>query len=708
MALNPRRMFLVVMLALVAMPLVAADRKRASTPTTPGPKKYSASQKEYYLSPNDISYVRPGLTITVNSVTIGADRKPVVDLSITDNLGQPLDRLGKTTPGAISMSWILAWYNPATRQYTNYVVRTVTAVPTSPNAGKTATQASTDSGGKWVDLDTGHATYTFGTVLPSGFDQTKTHTLAIYATRAMGAVPGIDPSLAKNYYDNVEYDFRPDGQKVTDTWDKINEAASCNNCHDPLSAHGGSRQDVKLCVTCHQPQTSDPTSGNTVDFKVMIHKIHDGPNLPSVLAGNPYQIVGYQNAVSDFSGTTFPQDIRNCANCHEGTDPKNKPTQALVYLTNPSRDACGSCHDDINWTTGANHPAGAQANDLACATCHIPDSGQEWDASVKGAHLLPQDSKQLQGIKATIVSVSNFKAGQKPTVVYKLTNSDGSFIDGSKLATFSPIFAGPTSNYGPNYRDNAVNKATFDATAGTTTYTFAEALPANASGTWVVSADIRRNVTLKRADGQADIAYQESTINPIQYVAVTGTVTPRRTAVTLAQCNTCHDALSLHGGQRNTTEECVICHNPTADDSSMRGASNGAPESISLQRMVHRIHSGDTLTQDYTIYGFGNSKNTFNDVTFPGDRRDCAKCHAGTAYTLPLQPGIASVTTLRDYFSPQGPATAACLGCHDNSDAAAHAYLNTASFPGATQGAEACATCHGTGKDWDVAKVHAR
>ncbi|HLJ75642.1 MAG TPA: OmcA/MtrC family decaheme c-type cytochrome, partial [Thermoanaerobaculia bacterium] len=433
----------------------------------------------------------------------------------------------------------------------------------------------------------------------------------------------------------------------------------------------------------------------------MIHKIHSGPNLPSVQAGTPYQIIGFGQAITDFSNVTYPQNVTNCANCHEGTNAAAKPSQALVYLTNPSRDACGSCHDDINWTTGANHAAGAQANDLACATCHVPDSGQEFDASVKGAHMDPRTSKQLKGLKVSIVGVANAVAGKNATVTFKITNADGTPVDGNKLSTFSPIQAGPTTSYTWNKRDNAIGKATFDANAGTTTYTFIDAIPAGSTGTYAFSADIRRNATVKRADGKADISVRESVINPFKYVELKGgTPTPRRAAVTLAQCNTCHAGLSLHGGQRNTTEECVICHNPTATAAVTAGGQN---EGISFQRMVHRIHSGEQLTQSYTI-----GSTNFNDVTFPGDRTNCAKCHAAGAYVLPLVAGIDSVQTPRDYFSPQGPATAACLGCHDNSDAAAHAYLNTVTFPGSTSSNEACATCHGTGKDWDVAKVHAR
>ena len=126
--------------------------------------------------------------------------------------------------------------------------------------------------------------------------------------------------------------------------------------------------------------------------------------------------------------------------------------------------------------------------------------------------------------------------------------------------------------------------------------------------------------------------------------------------------------------------------------------------------MIHRIHTGEELTQDYTIYGNSGQPGSFNEVLYPGDRRNCLACHVNAAaYALPVPSTNQPVNAPREYFSPLGSATAACTGCHDSRDVLAHTFLNTAFFPGApTVPIEACGVCHGTGADWDVAKVHAR
>jgi OmcA/MtrC family decaheme c-type cytochrome len=682
------------------------------------PVAYDATQKEFYLAADQTTWIRPGYVLKVNSVTIGSDRKPVVDVTITDGAGQPIDRLGVLTPGPAGTSFIAAWWDAGTRYYTAYTTRS----QTSPITGVTAIQAGTDTGGKYTDLETGHFKYTFGTALPAGFDPTKTTTIGIYGRRVMPA----DILDGKLYTANLEYDFRPDGAAIVDKWDKINQATSCNNCHDPLSAHGGSRQDVKLCILCHQPQSVDPDTGNTVDMKVMVHKIHAGEHLPSVVAGTPYQIIGNAQSVNDYSTLAYPQDIRNCANCHEGTVAASKPSQGAVWYTYPSSAACGSCHDDVNFTTGANHAAGPAA-DSTCATCHQPQGNVEWDAGIKNAHVVPLKSVQLKGFKASIVSVDNVGAGKKITVNFKLQNGDNSFVDPGyfKVAangSLNILLGGNTDDYlnagalaaGQPFRE-AAQTATYNAATGIGSYTFTNAIPAAAKGTWTVSIETRRAYALSPAPVKGPTTVNEGAPNQPFNIAVTGVVKARRTLVALAKCNVCHDRLDIlfsHGNQRIAIEHCVICHNPNGSDIGRRPAdgSQNPGESIEFARMIHRIHTGDLLDQDYSIFGFGGAAANFNEVRYPGDRRNCLACHvSAAAYSLPLPITNQPVVTDRDFFSPMGSATAACTGCHDSRDVLAHASLNTAYFPkNPTIPAEACGTCHGTGTDWDVAKVHAR
>jgi OmcA/MtrC family decaheme c-type cytochrome len=295
--------------------------------------------------------------------------------------------------------------------------------------------------------------------------------------------------------------------------------------------------------------------------------------------------------------------------------------------------------------------------------------------------------------------VTGAAPGAKVTVLFKVTNSDGSAVTPSSLATLSILLGGPTSDYTTTIRESAT-KAT--ASGDAWTYTFKAALPADAAGSWTASADVYRNVTI---DNHTDtgLSVRECALNPIYTFAVTDAQPKvRRTSVNLANCNTCHDVLALHGGQRLNTQECVICHNPVADDSGSRLPAGATPESISLQRMIHRIHTGENLEQTYTIWGHGNSQNNYNEVRYPGDRRDCMACHVTGAYIVPLPDGVIPTITKLDYYTPMQPTAAACLGCHDSKAAAAHAYLNTATF------GEACEVCHSNDAEFGVDKVHAR
>src|SRR5262249_37819941 len=144
-------------------------------------------------------------------------------------------------------------------------------------------------------------------------------------------------------------------------------------------------------------------------------KIHMGSSLPSVKAGKPYQIIGFNGAVSDWSTVVYPADVRRCETCHSA---KTGATDYTAYLTRPTSATCGAWHDDVNFATGQNHPGGPQFNDNQCAICHIPQGELEFDASIKGAHVVPVDSQTLSGLAVEITKVANGTAGNRPMVTF--------------------------------------------------------------------------------------------------------------------------------------------------------------------------------------------------------------------------------------------------------------------------------------------------
>jgi OmcA/MtrC family decaheme c-type cytochrome len=692
------RTALTLLAGLVAVPLTPVTRtgSTATPQQKAAPTAYASTAREAYLSPEALTYIRPGFNLKIASVTnFAAGQKPVVEIYLTDDLKGPLDRNGLVTPGVASLRFIPAVWNPAQRRYTDYL---------GYNSDPTKNQNPTrDSNGTWTDLEVGHYKYTFSAALPATMDATQPHTLAAMGYRNTTDIVG------KNYYCVPQYvDFVPSSNAAATTFNAMG-VDRCNQCHDPLALHGGNYRDIKTCVMCHNPNNMTGTIPATAtspaipraqyDGEIFFHAIHQG--------------------TSSVGPITYPQDLRFCTTCH---DPK--AAGGASYYTNASIASCGSsCHQDLNFATGANHAAGA-ATDGSCTTCHIPADSQEYGAGIKTAHVVPTHSSQLKGFQASIVSVTNVGPGKKITVTFKLQNGDGSFVDPgffkvSANGSLNILLGGNTLDYGDPalvngqpFRENAATAA-YNAVTGQATYTFTNAIPATATGTWTASIETRRTVALSPSPAKGPASVSEGAPNQPFNIAVTGTLTPRRTLVALTKCNACHADLAnlfSHGNQRITIEHCVICHNPAADDRPYRPTAQAPAESVSFARLIHRIHSGENLDQDFTIYGFGGSLSNFNDVTYPGDRRNCVACHtSATVVELPLPITNQPVITMRDFFSPRGSATSACTGCHDSRDVAAHAYINTAYFPNTPLiPAEACGTCHAAGADYDVAKVHAR
>ena len=641
-----------------------------------------------------------GLKAEITSVAIGANKKPVVTFKIGDAKDRPLKLSDLDGNPSFTRAQIATDKDTGDTFYQSLVISDVVGAPYTllgqtmqPALAKT-TQAIAEANGTYTETSPGVYVYTFARSLPDFDNPNTTHTVAGQVTRNTRA----------NVVDPI-FNFVPAGGQVSLTRQVV-KTESCNRCHDPLAAHGGSRIDTRYCVLCHTSQTTDPESGNTVEFQVMIHKIHSGPDLAQVAAKKPYFVAG-RGGAADFSDVTFPQDRRNCATCHSGP-------QGDTWKTQPNANACGSCHDSTNFKTGEGHKGGPQADNKTCKTCH-PADGPEFGPSVSGAHTIPVNSTQLRNPKFEILKVSDSKPGQSPTVVFTLKDKTGKAIEMAEMNRLAVTLAGPTTDYARFWQAALFVTNTATLADGSISYTFQTTIPSDATGTYAVSMEGYVNAQLKRADGSALLAADGKAplvvrdaikSNLVTFVAVTDSKpAARRLVVKKESCNQCHQDLTLHGGNRQSTEYCVFCHNPNNSDEALRPADKGVPQTIQFKYLVHRIHLGQEQSKDnpYIVYGFGGSANDFSEVTFPGKLNDCAKCHQPNTYLLPLPTGILPLTLTQKgtVVSTVPPILAACTSCHDSQAAIGHGQLMTTAG-----GVETCEACHGPGKEFDVAAVH--
>lgn len=641
---------------------------------------FTARDKPYYLDAGVVNFVRPGLVLNITGADIASDGTIHAKFTVADPKGLPLDLAGVFTPGPITVAFVISYIPKGEAQYRSYTTR----VFTNKKTGATVTDPWMDAGGTIAKTADGSYVYTFATRAPGGYDPTVTHTVGGQASRDLTQF-----GMAK-YADNAVFNFVPDGSAVSVVRDVVRTATCNSRCHDPLAVHGNNRLKTELCILCHQPQNQDPYGGS-LNFPVMIHRLHRGSDLPSVKKGTPLMINN-----NDFSGVVFPAGIRNCEVCH---DPNSGAAQKDNWFLKPSRAVCGSCHDDVNFDSGTNHVSLPQISDNQCSTCHIPQGELEFDASIKGAHLDPRFSSGLPGVVFDITSIDDGAPGKNPTVAFTIKDKAGNPIAISDMTRIALVLAGPATDYAGMIADTATKAQAYGSGYK---WTFSKPIDASATGTYSVAIEGYRNITLLPGTLKA-ITVRDAGMNVTKYFSVDNSaVQPRRTVVAVENCNSCHLKLEMHGSNRNEPEHCVQCHNVNQTDAAGRPQDKMPAETIAFKTMIHRIHTGANLTTDYTIYGGSGTPTNFNGVLFPGDRRDCAKCHVNGSYQLPLPDNLSNVVNPRGKVNPMGPVAAACMGCHTTTDVASHVVANTNAL------GESCAVCHGTDAAFSVDKVHAR
>lgn len=643
----------------------------------------------------------PGLKVEVLGVTIPEDLKPEVVLSFKDGSGHLIAQ-SELTDCRVILDYLDDAVDGDTAHYVSYTTR-FDDPDKVPNSGDEAVQADYDSARLTGLSYNGDNTFTykFAKTIAADYDPARSHMLAMQVQRRF-VVDGLI------YKTNVEYPFIPAGGNAAPARREIVSTEACNGCHTRLSVHGDIRRDVQLCIQCHTPQTTDAQSGNSLNFAELIHKLHRGAELPSVQGGTPYEIIGFNNSVNDYSEVEFPQDIRNCQVCHTGA------AQADLHKTNPTLAGCASCHDrtwfgnpDQTPEGWENHVGGQQVNNSLCQLCHKPNGPAP--APIAESHIIPNESEEAPGLTYHIISVDPVVAEDGTTatltVTFEALDKDGvRYASLSSFGSASMTVAYPVSDYQTVVREsligNAIPGTMVHNADGTHTYTFKASFPVTGD-TFAVGLEGRVNYVFREANYQQGPTTSGRTI----FTLDGSDPQERRQVVAMEKCNVCHKDLHLHGQNRVGVEYCVMCHNPNGSDVSRRPAGAGDPETIDFKVLIHKIHTGENLTQPYTVYGFGGSVNDFTGILFPGQTRQCSICHVDGAVDLPLAPEVLDTVVKNsagDVVSAKGPTRAVCTSCHDDPLVDTHAVLMTDSM-----GAESCAVCHGPDEIISANKYHA-
>ena len=296
--------------------------------------------------------------------------------------------------------------------------------------GFTDIQATTYASGTLEDLGDGNYRFTFNDPLD-----------------AISGVP-FEPELTHRVGLEIR-DFEVNGEEI-DSTDTAFDVQPSTGATTGITQREIATQEA--CASCHgtedfafhKPDSIDGGTGNTLEFAVMIHKIHTGADLNN----KPYEFCGFGcerfgAPPDDFSDIHYPQSTMNCTKCH---DPSDEATPQAINIANaPTAETCASCHDDLAFdetgltNANRNHLGLAQPNST-CAACHS-ENGLMVN-SLEEHRLLAAEAAQK--FQYNILSVTNTGEGESPVVTFSITDPTNNNAP-YDLATDPAFNSGPTS-----------------------------------------------------------------------------------------------------------------------------------------------------------------------------------------------------------------------------------------------------------------------
>lgn len=715
---------------------------------------FTEADQEYYMTEDLYFLINPGVDFELIDFEIPGDLQPMVTFSLKSPNGHPLDREGIDTVGAIDTRFMLTYipmgeenkvsYHERFRDrggvYTEleagmYTYKFSTVLPADYQVDATHTLASTARRDLRAFSDFGLERYYDNDVynfVPSGASEPMPRDITSTATCNRCHDPLAEhggtyrqvqvcqqchlPALVDDE-SGLSYSFnavihRVHSNNEPELNGEVHYPAILNDCE--VCHTGGTPTAEFPLVANPNPASSCDSTGlgmtelswgdegkvevrlDSADGKLFAMSGGAGSQATGnwVRDGDSFFLVDGDNG-DELQEVEVNTTVFGCAGNAPGTFRGEASMLHSNWTTRPQRAVCGGCHANIDWETGEGHAGGAQSNDDNCSTCHPADSGNEFDASVRGAHTVEYKSTELDGVLVKIVNIEFTAPTNRPKVTFSLSDKNGP-LNPNELGRLRFSLSGPNDDFDFYAQETATNDLVQDG--ANWVYRFDAKLPADAMGSYSLGVEGRINDVLLGNGEEVEDQIQ----NFIMPFAVTDMApTARRQIVDDATCEDCHSNLSLHGSNRHDASGyCQTCHMPDATDEDVR--LEGLDESIHFKYMIHKLHRGADLQNGYVVYGYRSSVHDYSDVEFPGDLRNCESCHEEDTYGLPLPDGVLPTTSPNTLLNPMMPITSACLSCHDSDSAAVHADSNSSSL------GEACETCHGDGKTYGVERVHAR